>query len=120
MKGFAAYAITVLFMMMQLLAVPGVIAGDNENVTLYFFFGKGCPSCKGVEPRIDALADEYPGLVVEKYEVWHDKENRDKLIEMARKRKATAKGVPTIIIGDDVYLGSNITYIRRLVKKNVK
>jgi len=120
MKGFAACAITVLFMMLQLLAVPGATAGDNEKVTLYFFFGKDCPSCKAVEPRIDALVDEYSGVVIEKYEVWYNKENRDKLIEMARKRNATAKGVPTIIIGDDVYLGSNITYIRRLVKKNAK
>ncbi|MFW5770730.1 MAG: thioredoxin family protein [Spirochaetota bacterium] len=120
MKGFAACTITVLFMMMQLMALPGAMADDNAKVTLYFFYGKDCPSCKAVEPRIDALADEYPGLVVEKYEVWHDKENRDKLIEMARKRKATAKGVPTIIIGDDVYLGSNITYIQRLVQKNTK
>jgi len=120
MKSFAACTVTVLFIMMQLMAVPGAMAGDNDKVTLYFFFGKDCPSCKAVEPRIDTLADEYPGLVVEKYEVWYNKENRDKLIEMARERKATAKGVPTIIIGDDVYLGSNITYIQRLVKKNIK
>ncbi len=120
MKSFAACTVTVLFIMMQLMAVPGAMAGDNDKVTLYFFFGKDCPSCKAVEPRIDTLTDEYPGLVVEKYEVWYNKENRDKLIKMARERKATAKGVPTIIIGDDVYLGSNITYIQRLVKKNIK
>jgi thiol-disulfide isomerase/thioredoxin len=38
------------------------------------FFGKECPHCPGMEPRVARLEDEEK-LQIAKYEVWHSEEN---------------------------------------------
>ena len=102
-----------------LLVLATAVSVFAEELTLYYFYGRDCPACKRMEPRVEALSEEYPGLTIEKYEVWFDEENRDMLLKMARERNATAKGVPTIIIGSRVYLGSNMSTIKRIVAEQV-
>ncbi len=98
---------------------PAIFAQDKQ-VVLYFFYGKTCPHCKKIDPEIEALARSYPNLTVKKYEVWYDKNNRNMLLSMAKERGVAAQGVPTIIIGKDVYLGSDMGKIREIVRRNVK
>ncbi len=41
------------------------------------FFGDECPHCVNMKPLIKRLEKE-EGVKVEKYEVWHDKDNQHK------------------------------------------
>jgi len=92
---------------------------QQQKVVLYFFYGRECPHCRQIEPEVEKLVKN-ANMVIKKYEVWHDKSNRALLMSMAKERGTDAQGVPTIIIGKDVYLGSDMGKIRELVRRNAK
>lgn len=49
-------------------------------MTLYEFYGDGCPHCEKMEPKVEQLEDE-ENVEVEQLETWNDKENAEKLQE---------------------------------------
>jgi thiol-disulfide isomerase/thioredoxin len=91
----------------------------QKQQTLYYFYGKNCPHCAKAEPIIQHLARRYQ-LRLEKFEVWYNADNRNKLIAMAKERGKNAQGVPTIIIGKAVYTGSNEAKLEEVIKQNSK
>jgi thiol-disulfide isomerase/thioredoxin len=54
------------------------------------FYGKECPPCVLMDPRVERLEKE-EGLKVEKYEVWHNEKNADFMAKYAENR---CLGVP--------------------------
>ena len=75
-----------------------------KEVELFYFYGTGCPNCEKVKPVINSLAKR-KGLIVKEYEVWYNKKNRSMLLSMARERNLNVKGVPAVIIVNDLYMG---------------
>lgn len=57
---------------------------------LYEFYGQECPHCHAMRPLVERLEKE-EGVKVEKYEVWHNDENRKKMMQYAEGR---CMGVP--------------------------
>ena len=57
---------------------------------LYEFYGQECSHCHAMKPSVEKLEKE-EGVKVEKYEVWHNDENRKKMMEYAPGR---CLGVP--------------------------
>lgn len=98
---------------------PAAMA-QEKKVVLHFFYGKECPHCRQIEPEIEALVKGNPRLELKKYEVWYNTGNRDLLMRMAKERGKSAQGVPTVIIGSDVYLGSDMSKIRALAVRNTR
>lgn len=86
----------------------------EKPVELFYFYGSGCPNCGQVKSVIENLARN-KRIAVKQYEVWYNKKNRDLLLKMARERNLSVKGVPAVIIGNDLYLG--IKEISDLAKK---
>lgn len=76
-------------------------------VTVYFFWGDGCPYCLYESRFLDALQTRYPHVEVAAYEVWFNEENRALLFEMAKKHGFEVSGVPVTIIGDSYWVGFN-------------
>ncbi len=72
----------------------------NNNVTLYFFWGKGCPHCAQEEIFLKQLEKKYPQLEVKSYEVWYNRENAKLFSQMAEAYGTRPEGVPTTFIGD--------------------
>ncbi|HPQ53258.1 MAG TPA: thioredoxin family protein [Spirochaetota bacterium] len=87
--------------------------------TLYYFYGKGCPHCKEAASLVDRFSRQYR-LQVKKYEVWYNVPNRNRLLTMGRERGVQVKGVPTIIMGKDVYTGKNAGKIEGIIRRNVR
>ncbi len=54
------------------------------------FYGKECPHCNRMQPLVERLEKE-TGVKVEKYEVWHDAKNAEKMEEYD---KGLCGGVP--------------------------
>ncbi|MFB6158626.1 MAG: hypothetical protein ABEJ95_03095 [Candidatus Nanohalobium sp.] len=50
-------------------------------MTLYEFFGDGCPHCEKMMPKVEQLEKE-KDVEVEQLEVWNDKENAMKQKEL--------------------------------------
>lgn len=81
------------------------IAQHMEPVSIYFFWGDGCPHCAAAKPFLAGLADKYPSVTIRAYEVWHNEANRALFIKMAAKYGFEPSAVPTIFIGDKYWIG---------------
>ena len=44
---------------------------------LYEFYGKECPHCQKMRELTDALMKEFPQIVIERKEIWHDERNME-------------------------------------------
>ncbi len=88
----------------------------NEPVTIYFFWGDGCPHCAEAEPFLAGLTQRFPGVQVRDFEVWYHEENQDLLIRMAAKFGFEPTAVPTIFIGDRYWVG----YARDPIGKEIE
>jgi len=49
-------------------------------MTLYEFYGEGCPHCEKMKPKIEKLEAE-EDVEVESLEVWNNRENAEKQVE---------------------------------------
>ncbi len=78
-----------------------------ENLTIYHFWGEGCPVCVHSKPFLEGLASAYPGVDVKLYEVWRNKENAELFKSMAQAYQINSSAVPVTIIGDNFYIGYN-------------
>jgi thiol-disulfide isomerase/thioredoxin len=53
----------------------------NETITIYYFYGAGCPHCAITEPYVDSIAAKYPQTSLEKLEVFYNSTNRATYLE---------------------------------------
>lgn len=78
---------------------------QSEGIHIYFFWGKGCPHCEKEKPFLNTIAKKYPQVEIQSYEVWENKENRDLMVEFAKKLGADVRGVPFTVIGEKYVSG---------------
>jgi uncharacterized membrane protein/thiol-disulfide isomerase/thioredoxin len=107
-KSYATKIWLVLFILgiALLLVLPtAAFAQDGEQVTIYLFWGDGCPHCEVAKPALRALADRYPNVEVMELEIWYLAANQAILTQMASALDFTPRYVPTIIIGERYWEG---------------
>lgn len=80
-------------------------ASAQEEVNLYFFWGKGCPHCAKEEELLKQFKNKYPYLHVYDFEVYTNYKNMTLLQKVAEKLGARVDGVPFTIIGDKYFSG---------------
>ncbi len=79
---------------------------DNpDKLTVYFFWGDGCPHCAKEKPFLDSLEEKYPELEVKSFETWYNQENAELFQEVAKAYGIQARGVPTTFIGEEHWVG---------------
>lgn len=93
----------LLVFVMFFLFIPNTTA--EEKVTLYLFWGDGCPHCAAEQEYFKTLQEEFPNLEIVKYEVWHNEENQRLLNQIATKTEKSFTGVPVTIIGQTIITG---------------
>ena len=81
-------------------------ADTAEAPVLEYYGTDTCPFCREMQPFLDALEDEYPGLVVARYDV-SNAANAERWEQEMTARGERAQGVPTAILGDEVWVGFN-------------
>jgi thiol-disulfide isomerase/thioredoxin len=77
----------------------------TRAVTIYYFWGVGCPHCAKAEPFIEKLAAKYPQLRTKSYEVLKNGKNAALYDKMAKFLGKEAIGVPAFFIGNVMILG---------------
>lgn len=77
----------------------------EEQVTVKFFWGTGCPYCEMQKPYMEDLADKYPEIIVESYEVYNDLNNRALFQRTAADYGTTPRAVPMTFIGNKYWSG---------------
>jgi len=91
--------------LLALLAV-GLPARGEDPVTLLYFGAEGCPYCIQMEAFLDDLEERFgDDLVIERHEVSADPAARDRWVEEMAARGQEARGVPTTILDDMVWVG---------------
>ena len=75
------------------------------NITIYFFWGDGCPHCKEEKRFFTEMEKRYPSIILKDFEVWYNKQNADFLTEMAESYDVKASGVPITFIDRNVFIG---------------
>lgn len=84
---------------------------SDDQVTIYLFRGRGCQYCRAFLNYLNSITEEYGKYFkVVGYEVWND-ENNAKLMEKVGKFfEQEARGVPYIVIGENVFAGYADSY----------
>jgi thiol-disulfide isomerase/thioredoxin len=71
----------------------------DHPVTLYLFWGEGCPHCAAAKPYLEGLPDKYPTLSLEEYEVYYDPHNNLVFNQVLTMLGLERAAVPTMVIG---------------------
>ena len=82
---------------------------DTHPVTLYLFYGEGCPHCGKAKPYLESLPLQFPGLTVVSYEIYYNEENQELFVNMAQKFGMEQLAVPAFFIGPYYQLGYSET-----------
>jgi cytochrome c biogenesis protein CcdA len=91
-----------------------VQAGSESPVSLYLFWGQGCPHCEDQLPFITRLERDYPALTVYRHEIWRDREHRPLFHEMARAHGLRPGSVPMLFLGGRAWVGDSPAIRREL------
>jgi thiol-disulfide isomerase/thioredoxin len=109
-RAVAIALVVVLLGAAVLLVAPGLISHDTPGVpgtlTVYFFYGEECPHCHDIMPFMDSLPAKYPDVNFQKLETWHNQTNQQLSESMNKRLGISQPGVPEVIVGDVVLVGS--------------
>ncbi len=82
------------------------LQGNPEKLTIYFFWGDGCPHCATQKPYLEEWQNKYGNdIEVKMFETWKNPENVPLFQEVAKAYGIEARGVPTTFIGEKHWVG---------------
>jgi len=106
MEGKSYILASVLISILVLVSLTtAVVSAEESKVTMYFFWGDGCPHCTHEKPFLERLEQDYPQLEVKSYETWYNRENAELFSDMSEAFGTRAGGVPTTFLDDKVWIG---------------
>ncbi len=79
---------------------------EDNKVTVYFFWGEGCPHCSTQKPYLEEWQEKYGDEIeVKMFETWKNPDNVALFQEVAKAYGIQARGVPTTFIGERNWVG---------------
>ncbi len=78
---------------------------EDNQLTIYFFWGEGCPHCATEKPYLEEWKEKYPEIQVKSFETWKNPDNAKLFQEVAQVYGIQAQGVPTTFIGEKHWIG---------------
>jgi len=79
---------------------------DACDKTIYIFYGEECSHCAEFDNYLDSdILANHSEISVEKYEVWHNSDNYQKMITILGERGVKERAVPTVVVGHQVFVG---------------
>ena len=79
-----------------------------KEVTLNLFYGRECPHCEAEQQYLKTLEKKYNGKIrINKFEVWHNKENSEFLTKVKEALGDDNNYVPYTVIGTTAITGYN-------------
>jgi len=86
-------------------ANQGKLLQEQNTVSIYFFWGDGCPHCAVAKPYLQSLGDNNSLIEVFSFEVYNVPENLVIFEAMTKAYGFEPRAVPTIFIGDKYWEG---------------
>lgn len=81
------------------------LAQTEPPVTIYFFWGDGCPHCAEAKSFLEDLTRRYPQVQVESFEIYNNTDNQALFGKMAAANGFEPRYVPTIFVGEQHWEG---------------
>lgn len=106
----------ILFIM---LLIPNNVSALEQEVTVYLFYGEGCPHCADEKVFLAQLQEEYDNLNVVLYETWYNSNNLELANIVRDKIGIESASVPLTIIGDYYFIGY-ADYMNDDIIKNIE
>lgn len=85
-------------------ALP-VNALEDDTISVYLFYGDGCPHCAEEKKFLSSIKYDYDDVEFIYFEVWYNNENSEFLSEVKDKLNVTRSGVPVTVIGETTFVG---------------
>ena len=94
------------------------INSSNYNSTvIYFFYGEGCSHCANMDVFLESLERKYPKLNIKRFETHYNKDNYNLFKLVASLYGTSIKGVPTLFVDNEVFVGSSESTKSKLKSK---
>lgn len=90
------------------IAATTVFGQDVYSVEVYVFHKNGCPACARAEQFFHTIEEKYPNVDVIEKEISTSYENNLLFQDFANRYQTKIEGVPTIFIGDRVFVGNSL------------
>lgn len=107
-KIFASIGIIALFSMLIFISgcskTAPPVQVNGSTVSIYLFYGEGCPHCAAEKPFLEEMKKTY-NVEVTEYEVWYNKDNKALFEKMALAYNVSPDGVPMTFIGENYFVG---------------
>ena len=87
----------ILFLLLFILMPIKALA--NDKITVYLFYGDGCPHCAEEKEKLLPILEKYDDVEIIQLETWYNEKNKDLLDEVANVFD-TKSVVPFTIVGD--------------------
>lgn len=107
----ARRAVLTTIVLVAALLLPGIPvhaqapADGARTVDVWLFHGDGCPHCANAIAFLRELREDHPTLHVYDYEIYNDTGNQRLAAAFAAAYGRTLRGVPMIVLGDEVWAG---------------
>lgn len=88
-----------------LIIIPFNVKASDKVINLHLFYGAECPHCEAEITFLDKYLSDKDNVRLYKYEVWHNTNNQNKLLEVKDLLNNNDDGVPFLIIGSKVIVG---------------
>lgn len=120
-KGIQENNFIKLFKILFIIALffPIVIFGKEKELNIYLFYGDKCPHCAELEKFLEQYLDDNKNVILNKYEVWSNKENQEKYKEVQKILNDYSNGVPYLIIGNNVITGYDSEITPERIKNTI-
>ena len=96
------FFITILLLV---LVIPNTVLAVEQKPTINFFWGEGCPHCTQEEFFLQQLVQTEPDVIINRFEVFNNRDNAKLLDQVAEQLNVSANGVPVTIIGSNYQIG---------------
>lgn len=84
---------------------------NDKQIPIYLFRGNNCSVCRSFLEYLNSIIEEYGKYFkLVSYEVWSDQRNANLYSDVAEFFDKQPRGVPFIVIGDQVFEGYNEVY----------
>lgn len=88
---------------------------SDQPLVIYFFYAHGCSYCEIASNYLLELKEIYPTLEIRGFDVYLDPEARSLYTQVLAYLDRSPQGMPTIIIGDRVWVGFQRSYQQEFI-----
>ena len=100
--------VVIILLILTLICSITVNAGEEGNISIYYFYVEQCGQCKDVGTIIEELRGEYP-LKVNKFDISHNESGRELFEAFMQAYDVPIRDVPALFIGEKYIIGGDST-----------